>query len=154
MALVHEKLYQSADLARIDFCEYTRGLLNYLWSAHGSDTVFVRLTLDLEQVLLPVDIAVPCGLILNELAVNALKHAFRGRSEGEVTVSLQKSFDGRIRLCVKDNGVGLPDGFDWLGVHSLGLRLVQMLSGQLKAAVNVSSGVGTAFEIFFMHPEE
>ncbi len=143
MALVHEKLYQSADLARIDFAEYARSLLGYLWRAHGAAAATVRLTLDLEPVSLPVDTAVPCGLILNELAGNALKHAFRGRSEGEVTVSLQSGEDGRIRLSVADNGVGLPAGFDWRQARSLGLRLVQMLSGQLGASVEVSGGEGT-----------
>jgi PAS domain S-box-containing protein len=145
MALVHERLYQSADLARIDFAEYTRSLLNYLWRAHG--TAAVRLTLDLDPITLPVDTAVPCGLILNELAGNALKHAFKGRSEGEVTVSLHADGDGRIRMCVRDNGVGLPAGIDWRQANSLGLRLVQMLGRQLDAAVEVRTGEGTEFEI-------
>jgi PAS domain S-box-containing protein len=149
MALVHEKLYQSADLARIDFAEYTRSLLGYLWRAHGAAAADVRLTLDLELVQLPVDTAVPCGLILNELAGNSLKHAFRGRSEGEVTVALQNDGDGRIRLSVHDNGAGLPDGLDWRQAPSLGLRLVQMLSKQLGASVEVSGGDGTMFEIVF-----
>jgi PAS domain S-box-containing protein len=147
MALVHEKLYQSTDLARIDFAEYIRGLLGYLWRAHGAAAV--RLMLDLEPVSLPVDTAVPCGLILNELAVNALKHAFRGRSEGEVTVALKSGADGRIRLSVADNGVGLPAGLDWRQASSLGLRLVQMLAAQLGAEVEVSSGDGTRIDIVF-----
>jgi two-component sensor histidine kinase/PAS domain-containing protein len=147
MALVHEKLYQSADLARIDFAEYARSLLGYLWRAHGAAAATVRLILELEPVSLPVDTAVPCGLILNELAGNALKHAFRGRDEGEVTVSLKVGVDGRICLYVGDNGVGLPAGFDWRQTSSLGLRLVQMLSGQLSADVAVSSEEGTKFKI-------
>ncbi len=147
MALVHEKLYQSTDLARIDFAEYTRGLLNYLWRAHGSAAAPVRLTLDLSAVALPVDTAVPCGLILNELAGNALKHAFRGRDSGEVAVSLKCIAEGRIRLCVADNGVGLPAGFDWRQAKSLGLRLVSMLAGQIGAKVNVEGNSGTRFEI-------
>jgi PAS domain S-box-containing protein len=147
MALVHEKLYQSADLARIDFAEYARSLLGYLWRAHGAAAANVRLTLDLEQVLLPVDTGVPCGLILNELVGNALKHAFQGRSEGEVTVALQNSVDGRIRLSVSDNGVGLPPGFDWRQASSLGLHLVKLLSKQLGASVEVSGEGGTRFEM-------
>jgi PAS domain S-box-containing protein len=147
MALVHEKLYQSADLSHVDFAEYTRGLLGYLWRAHGAATV--RLTLDLSPLSLPVDIAVPCGLILNELVGNALKHAFRGRSEGEVTVSLNGSIEGLIRLSVGDNGVGLPEGFDWRQTQSLGLHLVRLLSGQLDADVNVCGGEGTRFEVVF-----
>ena len=80
MALVHEKLYQSADMARVEFAEYAQSLLNYLWRAHGTAASGVRLALDLEPVPLSVNAAVPCGLILNELASNALKHAFRGRA--------------------------------------------------------------------------
>ncbi|MBI5442829.1 MAG: HAMP domain-containing protein, partial [Deltaproteobacteria bacterium] len=95
MALVHEKLYQSADLARIDFAEYSRSLLAYLWRSQGAAAADVRLVFDLAPVSLPVDTAVPCGLILNELAGNALKHAFphrgqgpRSRSSCEVVVQL------------------------------------------------------------------
>ena len=152
MALVHDNLYLSSDLAYIDFAEYTRGLLSYLWHAHGAFAADVRMTLDLEPVPLLVDTAVTCGLILNELAVNALKHAFQGRSDGEVKVSLHCGADRRIRLCVTDNGVGLPAGFDWRQARSLGLRLVQMLSRQLDATAEVSSGNGTKFEIIFAHP--
>ena len=83
MALVHEKLYQSADMARVEFAEYAQSLLNYLWRAHGTTASRVRLALDLEPVPLSVNAAVPCGLILNELASNALKHAFHGRADGE-----------------------------------------------------------------------
>lgn len=149
MALVHEKLYQSADLAHVDFAEYSRGLLGYLWRAQGASAASIRLNQALSPVELPVDTAVPLGLILNELAGNALKHAFRGREEGEVTVSLQMGGDGRISLGVGDNGVGLPEGLDWRKTPSLGLRLVQMLSAQLGGEVNVESGEGTRFEISF-----
>lgn len=154
MALVHEKLYQSADLARIDFTEYVESLLNYLWRAHGPVASGVRLSLDLEPLSLSVDVAVPCGLILNELVINALKHAFCGRAGGEVTVSLRGGADGRVRLCVRDNGTGLPEGFDWKQARSLGLRLVQMLAGQLRAVVEVSSGEGTEFAIAFGGPKK
>ncbi|HEX9023604.1 MAG TPA: histidine kinase dimerization/phosphoacceptor domain -containing protein [Geobacteraceae bacterium] len=150
MALVHEKLYQSANLACIDFAEYSRGLLSYLWRAHGGSSV--RLTLDLEPVSLPVDTAVPLGLILNELAGNALKHAFLGRPGGEVTVSLKGAAGGKISLGVSDNGVGLPEGLDWRRARSLGLRLVQMLAGQIGADVQLASGEGTRFEVVLSNP--
>ncbi len=149
MALVHEKLYQSADLARVEFAEYTESLLGYLWRAHGSAASRVRLALDLEPVSLPVDTAVPCGLILNELVVNALKHAFHGHDGGEVSVVLRGDTDSKVRLCVRDDGIGLPEGFDWQQARSLGLHLVQMLSRQLRATVKVSSIEGTEFEITF-----
>jgi len=149
MALVHEKLYQSENLAQIDFSDYARSLLNYLWRAHGAVAATVRLTLDLESVLLPVDTAVPCGLILNELAGNALKHAFKDCDEGEVTVSLCSDEDGGVSLDVRDNGIGLKEGFDWRHSKSLGLRLVQMLSSQLDGNVEFSGEAGTQFKLDF-----
>jgi PAS domain S-box-containing protein len=171
MALVHEKLYQSADLARVEFAEYARSLLRYLWRAHGSAVANVRLTLDLEPVPLPVSTAVPCGLILNELASNALRHAFpmedskfqasndkqiqnlkrqmTEREPCEVCISLRADPEGRVCLGVRDNGAGLPAGLDWRQARSLGLRLVHILAGQLRATVEVSSGEGTEFTITF-----
>jgi len=148
MALVHEKLYQSADLAKVEFHEYARSLLDYLWRAHRTSVSEIHLALNLEQVSLPVNVAVPCGLILNELVVNALKHAFKGRAGGEVVVSLHAA-EGGMRFSVRDNGEGLPAGFDWRQTNSLGLRLVSMLAGQLHADVEVSSNGGTEFTITF-----
>ena len=152
MALVHEKLYQSPDMARVEFAEYAQSLLGYLWRAHGNTVSGVRLVLDLEPVPLPINAAVPCGLILNELATNALKHAFRGRADGEVTVSLRGGKEGQACLRVRDNGVGLPAALDWRKAGSLGLRLVQILAAQLHAAVEVNSDEGTEFIITFGGP--
>ncbi|MHC1744838.1 MAG: PAS domain-containing protein [Syntrophobacteraceae bacterium] len=149
MALVHEKLYQSTDLARIEFAEYVRSLLGYLWRAHATESSHIRLILDLEPITLSVDAAVPCGLILNELVSNALKHAFDAGNEGEVAVSLQSSAQDQIRLCVRDNGRGLPAGFDWKASPSLGLRLIGLLAGQLGAVVEVSGDGGTEIAVAF-----
>jgi PAS domain S-box-containing protein len=149
MAMVHEILYQSADLARVEFADYTRSLLGYLWRAHGAAACGAQLSLDLEPVSLPVNAAVPCGLILNELFSNALKHAFTGRDGGQVTVSLRADADGNVRISVHDNGIGLPAELDWETTRSLGLRLVKMLSGQLHATVEVAIDEGTRFMITF-----
>jgi len=154
MALVHEKLYQSANFASIDFAEYANALLCYLWHVHSSEAAAVHLTLDMKPVSLPMDKAVPCGLILNELAGNTLKHAFRGRDKGEVTISIFGDSEERIHLCVKDDGVGLPEGFDWLQTQTLGLNLVQLLSRQLAADVEVSGSNGTRFEISFARSKD
>jgi two-component sensor histidine kinase/HAMP domain-containing protein len=154
MALVHEKLYQSADLARIGFDKYAQSLLKYLWYAHGSASSGVRLSLDLEPVSLSVNEAVPCGLILNELVCNSLKHAFDGREDGEMAVSLQNGVkEGQVHLCVRDNGPGFPVGFDWRQARTLGLRLVRMLAGQLRAEVEFSSKSGTEFIMIFGRPK-
>jgi two-component sensor histidine kinase/HAMP domain-containing protein len=153
MAMVHEKLYQSVDLSRIEFAEYARSLLSYLWRAHGTAASGIRLALDLEPVSLSVNAAVPCGLILNELVGNALKHAFPGRAGGEVAVSLRGDPQGKVHLCVRDNGMGLPAEFDWSQATSLGLRLIQMLAGQIHAGVEVSGHKGTEFTITFEEPK-
>ena len=150
MALVHEKLYQSDSLANVDFAEYTRSLLNYLWRAHGAGKTNVRLTLDVQPMTLTVETAVPCGLLLNELVTNALKHAFHDRADGELKVMLHAEADGRVCLCVSDNGAGLPAG--WQQSSSLGLQLVQMLTSQVHGTLDARSDGGTAFTLTFALP--
>jgi len=150
MALVHEKLYQSTDLAVVEFDQYAKSLVNYLWNAYGTYASPIILKEDLDTVTLPVNEAVPCGLILNELVSNALKHAFQGRSDGEVTVSLRQDGQNRVCLGVYDNGRGFPEGLDWRNANSLGLRLLHMLGEQLHADVDVTSSEnGTHAEIAF-----
>jgi len=153
MALVHEKLYQSESLASVDFADYTRSLVGFLSRAHAGSKTAVRFNLDLQPVALPVETAVPCGLILNELITNAFKHAFRGRTEGEVTTALSPGPDGGVSLRVSDDGVGLPADLDWRQTRSLGLQLIHLLSGQLDATVEVRTGVGTEFLISFKQPQ-
>ena len=153
MSLVHEKLYQSENLAQVNFAEYTESLLYYLCHAHKSVSASIQLKLELQPVLLPIDLAVPCGLMLNELATNSLKHAFRNRSEGVLSIALRPGPNQQIFLSVKDNGVGLPSGLDWRQTRSMGLQLVQMLVGQLKGTVTVSANGGTHFQFSFPYPE-
>jgi len=149
MALVHEKLYQSESLASVDFAEYARSLIGFLSRAHSRPQTKVGLALDLKSVSLPVERAVPCGLILNELLTNAFKHAFRGRAQGEITTTLDTGPHRRVCLRVSDNGVGLPAGVNWRESSSLGLRLIHLLAGQLDATVEVCAGGGTDFLITF-----
>jgi two-component sensor histidine kinase len=153
MAMVHEKLYQSVDLAHVEFADYARSLMNYLRQTHGSSISDIQLQMDLEPVFMPLNTAVPCGLILNEVFNNTLKHAFVGRESGKVTVSLRSEAQRQVFLAVRDNGIGLPPGMDVEKVDSLGLRLVQMLAKQLKAAVEVKSDRGTKTTIIFEVPE-
>lgn len=149
MALVHEKLYQTGDLARLDFAEYVRSLLQYLWRSHSAMAQQVQLEQSLAAVPMSIETAVPCGLILNELVGNALKHAFIAGRGGKIRVALELTPSGLIRLVVGDNGVGLPQGFDWQQSPSLGLRLVQILARQLGGTVEKGSGPGTEFQILF-----
>lgn len=150
MAMVHEKLYQTDNLANVNFGDYAASLLQYLWRSHGALAEKVQLKLALAPVVLPIEAAVPCGLILNELAGNTLKHAFPHGHGGQVTVGLE--FDPATKsvdLWVSDTGVGLTKGLDWRQSRTLGLHLVQILSNQLCGTVEAGVGPGAEFRVTF-----
>ncbi len=150
MALVHEKLYQTGNLAQLNFADYTASLLQYLWRSHGIQASKVQLQLHIEPIVLPIEMAVPCALILNELAGNALKHAFPDGNGGQVTVAMELDHASETAcLRVSDNGIGLPKGLDWRQAESLGLRLVQILTRQLLGTVETGTGPSTEFRVTF-----
>src|SRR5690606_14123723 len=121
MSVVHERLYNAGHLAEVDFAAYARSLLETLWQVHGEVAANVRLSFMLQPLTIPVEPAIPLGLILNELATNALKHAFRGRGDGEVTAGLkQDPAGGEICLWVRDNGTGLPEELNFQRPETLG----------------------------------
>ena len=133
MSLVHESLYQSDDLAAVNFGEYARNLGNHLLSTYLLAPGTVRLHVVSEDIRLDIDRAIPCGLILNELIANALKHAFPNGREGEIRLTLEKRDDGKLLVSVADNGVGIPEGTNIPSTRSLGLRLIHSLTRQLDA---------------------
>ncbi|TFG73764.1 MAG: hypothetical protein E4H27_00140, partial [Anaerolineales bacterium] len=149
MALIHEKLYQSENLASIDFAGYLQSLTNHLVRTYRSSTGGVRLQLDVADVSLSLETAVPCGLIVNELMSNALKYAFPDGRQGIIFITLHKNEGGQVTLAVADNGVGLPEGFDIHKSTSLGLRLVTMLVGQVQGKLLTTNEHGTKFEVVF-----
>jgi len=153
MALVHEKLYRSGDLSRIDFPDYLRQLSSFLLQAYRPKYLTVTPDVECSDLFLPVDSAIPCGLIVNELFTNSLKHAFTARSEGKIVLRAWKD-NGDAHLLVEDDGVGLPPGFDVERSDSLGLQLVTNLTRQLRGTLHVdSSAAGTAFRVSFPAPE-
>lgn len=153
MGLIHDALHRSGSFARLDFDRYCAGLLESLVRVYGPMAERVKLELELEPVVLSVASAVPCGLILNELATNALRHAFPN-GEGELTVRLSlEPASKRVCLCVRDNGRGLPEGLDWRRCQTLGLRLVQMLARQLEGTVETGPGPGAEFRVSFVDDE-
>jgi len=151
MALLHEHLYQSDDLARIDFAEYIKRLAEQLFSVYGSSKR-IRLVTDLEPLHFDLDTAVPCGLIVNELLSNALKYGFPKGRTGTVRLELRHAGSAAVRLVVEDDGAGLPVGFDWKNSSSLGLRLVRTLAEQIGGRVEQRGTRGTAFAILFPSP--
>jgi two-component sensor histidine kinase len=153
MALVHEKLYRSGNLARVDFAEYIRSLTSSLVRSFGVDSNAIRLHVEIDQVFLSIDYAVPCGLIVNELVHNALKHAFPDRREGEIRISCHQNDEGLV-LQISDNGAGIPADPDLGKTNSLGLQLVRTLVEQLDGSIEVSNSAGTDFRIVFSLPEQ
>jgi PAS domain S-box-containing protein len=149
MALVHEKLYQSKDLSRIDFGQYLENLVVYLVHSYQIDSGRIRLKIDVGDAALDINTAIPCGLIINELVTNALKHAFSGGRKGEIRVTLRPGAGGMFTLTVADNGVGWPGSKDFRTTETLGMQLVTMLVDQLDGAISLEKRPGTVFQINF-----
>lgn len=147
MALVHDQLHRSRDLSRIGFREYVKNLCASLFSSYGIDSARIALRVEVEDVSLPIDTAIPCGLIIHELVSNSLKHAFPEGRHGEIFIGLSQAPGRGKVLTVADDGVGLPRDVDLDTVHSLGLRLVRILAAQIDAPVRCLVGGGTRFEI-------
>lgn len=148
MALVHEKLYQTKDLACIDFGDYIATLANELSLMWHMDTRNVTIKTAAISAPLDVDAAVPCALILNELVTNCCKYAFPGDRKGTIEVDFYRQ-DADFVLTVRDDGVGLPDGFDPMSSETLGLQLVSVLAKQLRGKVRVISEKGTEVSVSF-----
>ena len=143
IALVHEKLHQSTDLSHVNFEEYTAALLDNLFDTYNAADRGISRSIDV-GVQLGIDAAIPCGLIVNELVTNALKHGFPAGRQGTVSVSLHEEIGG-LKLVVADDGVGLPSNIDPRKTASLGLDLVFTFAEQLDAQVEVVCARGTAF---------
>jgi two-component sensor histidine kinase len=151
MALVHEQLYQDQDLTNIDCARYLRTLIEHLERAYQPQAGTVNLNIEVAEVLLNIDQAIPCGLIVNELVSNALKHAFPGGQDGQIHFQLRTNEAKTIaRLTVADTGVGLPLAIDFKATDSLGLQLVNILTRQLSGSVELDRSQGTAFTVEFL----
>ncbi len=146
MALVHEKLYQSEDLARIDFADYITKLTEQLISSYGMHGISILV--QAANIFLTVEQAIPCALIVNELVSNALKYAFPDGRRGSIEIHVSHEND-RYRLIVQDDGIGMPHGFETRHTDSLGLELVSILTGQLQGTIEREEAEGTRYNIVF-----
>ncbi|MBC8181349.1 PAS domain S-box protein [candidate division KSB1 bacterium] len=149
MALVHEKLYRSKNLAQINLSTYIRDLANALFRTYLISVNKVKLVMDIQKTALDIDTAIQCGLILNELISNALKYAFPKDLSGEISIVLKSKQNRMVELLVSDTGVGLPDHFDITEKNSLGMRLVESLVDQIHGRMEIENNNGTAFKIWF-----
>jgi PAS domain S-box-containing protein len=149
MALIHERLYQSSDLSRIEFSQYLQNLATHLFHFYQVDSSRIRLSMDTEEIFLNINTAIPCGLIVNELVSNALKYAFPNGRNGEVTLELHRIMGDGYVLRVKDDGVGFPEGLDFRRTDSLGMQIVVTLVNQIDGRLDLQSQGGTSFTIEF-----
>jgi PAS domain S-box-containing protein len=151
MALIHEKLYKSEDISFVNFNDYIKELVNELFRSYGANVAVIKPEISVQNVLLGIDDGIPCGLIINELVSNSLKHGFSGYdSGGKISIELTSSGEKKIILKVSDTGVGFPNELDFKNSNSFGLRLVNTLVEQLGGEINLQRGEGgTKFNISF-----
>ncbi|MFC1852312.1 PAS domain S-box protein [candidate division CSSED10-310 bacterium] len=145
MALIHEKLYQSKDLTKIDVAQYIRTLTRYLIQTYKMERIQLRT--NISSIHLGINTAIPCGLIINELVSNSLKHAFQKGASGTISIDCFFNTSDTLILIIKDDGCGFPK--DLINKDSLGLKLVKMLSEQLKGTVTFATDEGTQVKIEF-----
>lgn len=149
MALIHQTLYQSNNFARVYFREFLEALVPTLVNSYREAGKNITVNIDAGSVYLPMNSAIPCGLLINELITNAFKHAFVGRVEGEISVSLAVAEAGKLCLTVSDTGIGLPEEIDVSNTETLGLRLVSLLSQQLEGELLIHRQNPTRFSLIF-----
>jgi PAS domain S-box-containing protein len=149
MALVHEVLYQSSNLAQVNFGDYARRLAADLLRAQSVAPERIRLIVETDEVWLSAEKAVPCGLILNELLTNCVKHAFPAGRAGDIRIVLRADAEAQVTISVSDTGVGFPEGLDFRNAASLGMQLACLLTEQLGGTIDLERAEGTAFTIRF-----
>jgi PAS domain S-box-containing protein len=152
MALIEEKLYQSPDMSHINFKQYVEKLVSDILQSYRANTGLIHPIIQIDNIEMNMETAIPCGLIINELVTNSIKYSFPGDREGEVRVSL-KNMGEQFVLIISDNGIGLPEDLDFQSTESLGLQLVNSLTDQLDGEIEVDKSHGTEFKITFKELE-
>ncbi|KKM81700.1 hypothetical protein LCGC14_1327210, partial [marine sediment metagenome] len=148
MALVHEKLYQTEDFTHIDLGDYINTLASRIIDSGYASGSKIDCHVDVDDTELSIDALIPLGLLLNEIITNSLKHAFDGRDEGEINISLVSRGED-MTLIITDNGAGIPEGLDIYNTKTLGLQLVTSLTKQLRGKIELDRDKGTRFTINF-----
>lgn len=157
MALIHEQLYQSKNLARVDFGQYVSRLLENLFSSYRETIQNIEPVIDIQPIQLNLQTAILCGLLINELVTNTFKHAFPNNRSGMIQIRLYQDDDEQLHLLVQDNGVGFNRDLNWQSASTLGLRLVQLFARQLRAKIETNFNDGTTFSLHFKplkHPTQ
>jgi PAS domain S-box-containing protein len=149
MALIHEKLYRSQDLAQINLSDYLEGLVFNLFDSYNVNEEHIQLQLNSESIYLNIETATPCGLIVNELVSNTMKHAFPDDREGTVVIECHQHSNQEIHLIISDNGIGFPENLDFQDTESMGFQVVCTLIEQLEGTIELDRTNGTTFHLRF-----
>ena len=163
MAFIHEQLYQSSNFTNIEFAGYVQNLIGYLFHSYSIDPSYVNFRLNIEDVSLDINTAIPCGLIINELVTNSLKYAFpvincgessnitfaTNKISNEIYICLRSYNENKFTLVVSDNGIGLPEDINFKNTKTLGLQLVNNLVNQLDGTIKLDKTNGTKFKVIF-----
>ena len=148
MALIHELLYQSSDLKRINFGIYINKLTNELFNVYITDPNKIKLNMDIGDIMLDINTAIPLGLIVNELVSNSMKHAFPNNKQGKIYIKFNLD-NGDYSMIISDNGVGFPQDYNIQNSDSLGLKIVNSLTEQIDGEITIETSNGTKFIIKF-----
>jgi PAS domain S-box-containing protein len=154
MALLHEKLYQSKDLAKIELADYLQSIVSNLFYSYSFNGNTPEIKLDIEPIFLELETALSCGLIINELVSNCLKYAFPDRPNGQIQIFASRYDHCIFELVIQDNGIGFPEDFDLENSKTLGLKIVKSLTRQLGGNLQFNSQQGTEFIITFKGKED
>ncbi len=149
MALAHKNLYEADDLVHINFKDYVGSILRHLFGTYANDSNAIKLNTNIEVDFVNISIALPCGLIINELVSNSLKYAFPKGNKGEINIALQIEDNDNYVLTVSDNGVGFPENIDIRNTRTFGMQLVNILVDQLHSTVELDRESGTSVKISF-----
>ncbi len=149
MAMIHEKLYESNELASVDFNEYIKDLTANLLHSYNVNSASVKSKIEVGDVRLSIDLAIPCAQIINELISNSFKHAFPAGGKGEVKIKFNRTKDGKYKLIISDNGLGFPEGVNFRKTESLGLKVVNSLTKQLRGNIELDSSNGAKYTLTF-----
>ena len=149
MALIHEQLYKSKNLAKLDFSQYLESLVCNLFESYNVSQESIFCHLQIQKINLNIETAHPCGLLVNELISNALEHGFPKQKKGNIWISLQQNLNQKIVLNIRDDGIGFPEHLDFRKTESLGMQLVCTLTEQLEAEITMKRCQGTSFTLVF-----